>query len=120
MPLRGRVGRHTQDRGRQCQNWADDQKTVIYLLNRIPWFEGGAMGGFGALGDKLDGPIHSGISSEALYRAITKFEDKQFPRQRSGFVDPDGAMLRRMTDLAKHVRLDGVRGESEDDRHRDE
>ena len=33
VPLRGRVGRHTQEAGRQCQNWDDDQQTVILLLN---------------------------------------------------------------------------------------
>lgn len=93
MPLRGRVGRHTQAGGRQCQNWPEDQQTVIALLNRIPVRDGGA-------GGSLAGRIVSGLSSDTLYRAISQFEDKYFPRQRSGFVEPGGAMLRRMEALA--------------------
>src|SRR4051794_29321572 len=41
MPIRARVGRHTRAGGRECQNRADDQKTVIDLLNRIPATSGG-------------------------------------------------------------------------------
>ncbi len=33
MSIRGRVGRHTNARGKQCQNWENDQRTVIDLLN---------------------------------------------------------------------------------------
>jgi len=88
MPLRGRVGRHT-DSGRQCQNWGDDQQIVRDLLNGIPVLQGGAAG-------SLRGRIVVGIASEALCQAILRFEDKHFPGQRSGFVDPDGAMLNRM------------------------
>jgi hypothetical protein len=36
MPIRARVGKHTRAGGRQCQNLADDQRTVVDLLNRIP------------------------------------------------------------------------------------
>lgn len=93
MPLRARVGRHTRLAGRHCQNWAEDQQTVIDLLNRIPVTDGGA-------GGKLNGRIIVGMSSDALYRAISQFEDKHFPGQRSGFVDPDGAMLKLMHELA--------------------
>lgn len=93
MPIRGRVGRHTNEGGRECQNWADDQQTVIDLLNRIPISDGGA-------GGTLTGRIVSGMSSEDLYRAITRFEDKYFPGQRRGFVEPGGAMLKRMEELA--------------------
>ena len=93
MPLRARVGRHTKNAMRECQNWADDQQTVIALLNRISVADGGA-------GGSLAGRIVAGISSDALYRAITKFEDKYFPGQRSGFLDPGGAMLARMEALA--------------------
>ena len=92
MPLRGRVGRHNKTGGRHCQNWADDQQTVIDLLNRISAGEGGA-------GGSLGGRIVAGIASDALFQAILRFEDKQFPRQRSGFVDPGGAMLKRMEAL---------------------
>jgi hypothetical protein len=97
MPLRGRVGRHTQQGGRHCQNWQDDQQTVIALLNRIPVQEGGAGG---SLNGNIGGRIVAGMVSDALYRAISTFEDRYFPRQRSGFVDPGGAMLRRMEELA--------------------
>lgn len=92
MPLRGRVGRHTKLEGRHTQNNEDDQRTVIALLNRIPVADGGT-------GGSLGGPIKRGMASDALYRAIVAFEDKHFPGQRSGFVDPDGAMLKRMEAL---------------------
>jgi hypothetical protein len=93
MSLRARVGRHTHDRGRQCQNFPADQQAVIDLLNRIPVIQGGA-------GGALKGPVVPGMCSDALYRAISQFEDKYFPGQRSGFVDPGGAMLKRMEALA--------------------
>src|SRR5262245_2706003 len=93
MLLRGRVGRHARAGGRQCQNWIEDQQTVIGLLNRIAANDGGG-------GGILGGPIVAGISSDALYRAIAQFEDRHFPGQRSGFVDPGGAMLKRMEELA--------------------
>ncbi len=93
MSLRGRVGRHTHAGGRQCQNWSEDQQTVIALLNRISVSDGGA-------GGSIAGRIVSGLSSDALYRAISQFEEKHFPGQRSGFVDPGGAMLWRMEELA--------------------
>jgi hypothetical protein len=97
MSLRGRVGRHTRLAGRHCQNWREDQQTIIDLLNRIPVAEGGA-------GGKLNARIIDGMCSDALYRAISQFEDKQFPGQRSGFVDPDGPLLRRMEELAFSIR----------------
>jgi hypothetical protein len=93
MPLRARVGRHTHDGGRHCQNSPDDQQTVIGLLNRTPADAGGAAG-------SLSTPVISGICSDALYRAISTFEDKYWPGQRSGYVDPGGAMLRRLEELA--------------------
>jgi hypothetical protein len=93
MPLRGRVGRHTRDGGRHCQNWPDDQQSVISLLNRIPVATGGAAG-------SLSKPVISGICGDELYRAISTFEDKYFPGQRSGYLDSAGAMLKRMEDLA--------------------
>jgi hypothetical protein len=89
MSLRGRVGRHTQSGGRQCQNWVDDQQTVMDLLNAIPVMKGGA-------GGSLGGRIVLGIASEALCRAISRFEDKYFPGQRSGFIDPGGKMWNRL------------------------
>ena len=100
MPLRGRVGRHTQSGRRQCQNWLDDQNTVIALLNRIPADAGGAEGG---LDGRLNGRMVAGMASNSLYAAISRFEDTHFPRQRSGFVDPGGRMLRRMEELAARV-----------------
>jgi len=93
MPLRGRVGRHIHDGGRQCQNWPDDQKAIISLLNRIPVAAGGAAG-------NLSKPVVSGICSDEFYRGITTFEDKHFPGEHKGYVDPAGAMLKRMEDLA--------------------
>jgi len=103
MPLKGRVGRHSKQGGRHCQNWVDDQQTVIALLNRIPANDGGASGG---LSGKIGGRLVAGMSSDALYRAISRFEDKHFPGQGSGFVDPGGRMLTLMEQLA--ARSPGV------------
>jgi hypothetical protein len=100
MPLRGRVGQHGVG-GRQCQNWIDDQNQVTYLLNLIPAAQGGAEG-------KLDGQPVLGIASQALNLAILRFEDKNFPGQRSGFVDPDGKMWQLMLKLAKPVYHRGI------------
>lgn len=93
MGIRARVGRHFHLQERQCQNWADDQRIITALLNLIPVEDGGA-------GGKLGGKIIGGISSDDLYKAILHFEDFHFPGQRSGFVDPNGAMLKRLDDLA--------------------
>ena len=101
MSLRGRVGRHTRHGGQHCQNWPDDQKSVIALLNRIPVNDGGSGGG---LNGSIGGRIVAGMASDALYGAIIAFEDKHFPGQRSGFVDPAGSMLKRMQDLAARAR----------------
>jgi hypothetical protein len=94
--IRGRVGRHTQQGGRHCQNWSDDQKFVIALLNLISADEGGAGG---RLDGTIGGRIVPGMASDALYGAVSTFEDRHFPRQRSGYVDPGGAMLRRMEEI---------------------
>lgn len=93
MPLRGRVGRHTRLGGRQCQNWPDDQQTIIDLLNHIPVSQGGA-------GGSITGGVISGVSSDALYKAIVQFEDRYYPGQRNGFVEPGGTMLKLMEALA--------------------
>ncbi len=97
MALRGRVGRHTRQDGRHCQNWISDQQTVIDLLNRIPADHGGTAG---KLAGTIGGRLVAGMASDALYRAISKFEDKHFPGQRSGHVDPGGRMLRLMEQFA--------------------
>jgi hypothetical protein len=93
MALRARVGRHTKDGGRHCQNYPDDQRIVINLLNIVSISDGGSGGG-------LDNKVVSGVCSHGLYRAISNFEDKHFPGQRSGYVDPGGPMLKRIEDLA--------------------
>jgi hypothetical protein len=93
MPIRARVGRHTRSGGSHCQNWADDQKAIIDLLNRIPRTSGGTQGA-------LNPRIVAGICSDDLYAAISAFEDKYFPGQRSGFIDPGGAMYQKLAMLA--------------------
>lgn len=93
MSIRGRVGRHTQVGGRNCQNWPDDQKTVIDLLNRIPVSNGGT-------GGSLHPRIINGMASDELYNAIVTFENKYWPGQRSGFVDPGGKMYQKLEALA--------------------
>lgn len=93
MTIKGRVGQHAMSGGRQCQNWSSDQQVIIDLLNRIPSSEGGTQGA-------LRGPTISGISSKPLSDAILAFEQHYFPGQHSGFVDPNGPMLRRMEEVA--------------------
>ena len=93
MPIRARVGRHTRQGGRQCQNWPDDQRTVKELLFRIPKSKGGMMG-------STNEPVVSGICSDLLYASIKVFEAHQFPQSNDGFVEPGGTMLKRMEDLA--------------------
>jgi hypothetical protein len=93
MAITGRVGRHTQAGGRHCQNWVEDQKAVIDLLNRIPAANGGTGGG-------LNPRLVAGIASDELYNAIVAFENKHFPGQRSGFVDPGGLMYQKLEALA--------------------
>jgi hypothetical protein len=93
MPLRAHVGRHSKTGGRHCQNWADDQTTIIDLLNKIPAASGGT-------GGALKPRIVAGIASKALYAAITAFEAKHFPGQGSGHFDPGGAMFKKLVALA--------------------
>ena len=93
MSIRARVGRHTRSGGGHCQNWMDDQKTVMDLLNDISAAHGGADG-------TLGGRVVAGVCSDALYAAISRFEDKYFSGQRSGYVDPGGMMLGWMERLA--------------------
>jgi type VI secretion system secreted protein VgrG len=94
MGIRARVGRHTQHAGKQCQNWGDDQKAIIDLLNQIPASNGGT-------GGSLKPPrIVPGIASNELYNAIVAFENKHFPGHRSGFVDPGGQMYKKLEALA--------------------
>ncbi|MBR0692814.1 hypothetical protein [Bradyrhizobium lablabi] len=92
MPIRARVGRHTRAGGRQCQNWADDQKTVVDLLNRISTAYGGAGAG-------LRQRIVAGIASNELYAAIVAFEAKNFPGQHLGFFEPGGPMFKKLEAL---------------------
>jgi hypothetical protein len=91
-PLRGRVGRHANT-GAQCQNWLEDQQTIIGLLNRIPPTDGGPE-------TSLGGRVVAGIASDALYKAILRFQKQYFPAQQPGFVDPGGAVLAKMETLA--------------------
>src|SRR5262249_12269999 len=92
MPIRARVGKHTQAGGRQCQNWADDQKAVIDLLNQIPTASGGA-------GRGLRPRVIAGIASNELSAAFVAFERKNFPGQHLGFFDPGGPMFRKLEAL---------------------
>jgi len=71
----------------------DDQQTVIALLNLIPAADGGAEA-------SPAGRVVPGISSDALYQAILRFQKKYFPAQQSGFVDPSSPVLERMEALS--------------------
>lgn len=101
MPIRGRVGRHNKTGGRHCQNWIDDQKEIIRLLNSI----GDASGGTGG---RLNPRLIAGMASDDLFRAILKFEQTHFPGQNSGFVDPGGRMYQKMEMLANGVAAPAV------------
>jgi len=98
VPLKARVGRHTKAGQRHCQNWVADQNTVIGLLNQIAMSDGGAEG---MLDGSIRGRMVAGTASDALYAAISRFEDMYFPGQRSGYIDPGGRMFRRMEELAR-------------------
>jgi hypothetical protein len=102
MPIRARVGKHTRAGERQCQNWADDQKVVIDLLNRSPVASSGAGGG-------LKPRIVAGIASRELYAAIVAFETKHFPGQRLGFFEPGGPMFRKLEVLGTPAPAPPVR-----------
>lgn len=91
MPLRGRVGRHA-DTGRQCQNWKEDQQTVIALLNKTPIADGGAEG-------TLKPPVVSGYAADGLFSSILYFQKKQFSGVPSGFIDPGGPVLAKLESL---------------------
>jgi hypothetical protein len=93
MPLRARVGRHANT-GAQCQNWMEDQFQVTMSLNFIPAVDGGAGGSI-----SIDHVV-GGIASDALCKAILHFQEKHFPTQKTGFVDPGGELLTRMETLA--------------------
>jgi hypothetical protein len=95
MPIRGRVGKHANT-GAQCQNWSDDQKIIIDLLNSISVVNGGTEA-------KLNVRTVSGIASDALCQAILVFQKKHFPAQQSGFVEPIGPMLQKIEALAATV-----------------
>lgn len=92
MAIRGRVGRHVKT-NKNCQNWKADQKVVTELLNRISIADGGAEGA-------LNAPIIGGIASQSLYTSILYFQNKHFPRDMSGFIDPSGPMLAKLESLA--------------------
>jgi hypothetical protein len=70
---------------------------VIDLLNSIGVPDGGTGG---SLNGTINGRLVAGTASEALCHAIAAFEDRQFPGQRSGVVEPDGRLLARMEALA--------------------
>jgi len=93
MSIKGRVGRHNRTGGRNCQNWVDDQQKIVNLLNQISVLDGGTAG-------QLRPRMIAGIASDELYRSILKFEDKYFPGQRSGYVDPGGRMYQKLAALA--------------------
>ncbi len=93
MTLKARVGRLANTGVRHCQNWSDDQTAIVALLNKIPAMSGGT-------GGSLNPRVIAGIASDELFRAILSFEEKHFPGQRSGFVDPGGLMLKRLEALS--------------------
>ena len=93
MTLKARVGRHAKTGGRHCQNWSEDQTKIVVLLNKMSVQSGGA-------GGSLNPRVIAGIAGDDLFRAILLFEEKHFPGQRSGFVDPGGLMLKRLEALA--------------------
>ena len=90
MSILERVGRHARAGGRHCRNLVDDQQFIINLLNYISVSLGGTEG-------KLQFKrLVDGVCPDALYAAIVRFEDRYFPKQGSGYVDPDGMMIKEV------------------------
>ncbi|MEP6827018.1 MAG: hypothetical protein ABJA10_02975 [Aestuariivirga sp.] len=63
-------------------------------LNFIPSIDGGAGGAIPT--DR----VVPGIASEKLCSAIQRFQQRYFPQQQTGFVDPSGTLLPRLVELA--------------------
>ena len=101
MAIRARVGRHTQLGGRHCQNWSDDQRAVIDLLNRISPPNGGA-------GGSLYPRIVAGIASAELYNAMVAFENRHFRRPRRGKFAARGWLARTHRRLPGRLRIHGA------------
>jgi hypothetical protein len=97
-PIRGRVGRHANT-GAQCQNWAEDQQTIINMLNVLPLADGGPEAG-------ILGKVVNGMASDALYKAILRFQKLQFPAQQIGFIEPGGPILAKLDALASRPSPD--------------
>src|SRR5262245_41855498 len=55
----------------------------------------------GGAGGSLPLTTGKGDCTDALYKAISVFEDKYFGTQHSGYVDPGGKMLGKMEELVK-------------------
>ena len=97
-PIRGRVGRHANT-GAQCQNWAEDQQTIINMLNVLPLADGGPEG-------SILGKVVNGVASDALNKAILRFQKLQFPAQQIGFIEPGGPVLAKLDALASRPSPD--------------
>jgi hypothetical protein len=78
--------------GRQCFNFAHDQRIVQQLLNQIPVAQGGA-------GGLLRAPIVDRLVSAALHEAILKFQRVNHCSV-DGHVDPFEKTIRLMNQLA--------------------
>jgi len=91
--MKARVGRHANT-GVQCQNFVDDQMSVIILLNLTPAADGGAGGSI---------PVNrvlAGIASDALYNSILRFQKRHFPGRQTGFIEPGDAVLAKLQEFA--------------------
>ena len=97
-PIRGRVGRHANT-GAQCQNWAEDQQTIINMLNVLPLADGGPEG-------SILGKVVNGVASDALNKAILRFQKLQIPAQQIGFIEPGGPVLVKLDALASRTSPD--------------
>lgn len=97
-PILGRVGRHANP-GTQCQNWAEDQQTIINMLNVLPLADGGPEA-------SILGKVVNGVASDALYKAILRFQKLQFPAQQIGFIEPGGPILAKLDALASRPSPD--------------
>jgi hypothetical protein len=94
MAIHERVGRHLHQGGKDCRCRKDDQQTVIDLLNRIPFADGGSNGKL------VVRKIEDGVCSDVLFGAIRQFEHKNFPQRETGFVEPHGDKIKLMEKLA--------------------
>src|SRR5207253_1976446 len=82
---------------KECYNIPKDQSVVILLLNQISQHDGG----------RKESPLINnprwGICAPGLHQAILAFQRRHHGFSVDGHVDPRGAALHKLNELAFHV-----------------